>query len=48
MLPHACGYALADLGADTLRIRDYLGHRNITNTTIYTATNPRRFDGMWR
>jgi len=22
--------------------------RNITNTTIYTATNPRRFEGMWR
>ncbi|EOC8587319.1 tyrosine-type recombinase/integrase [Salmonella enterica subsp. enterica serovar Minnesota] len=29
MLRHACGYALADNGADTRLIQDYLGHRNI-------------------
>ncbi|EAP7414259.1 hypothetical protein EKO40_16820, partial [Salmonella enterica] len=28
MLRHACGYALADNGADTRLIQDYLGHRN--------------------
>jgi type 1 fimbriae regulatory protein FimB len=28
MLRHACGFALADLGADTRLIQDYLGHRN--------------------
>ncbi|MBI2840541.1 MAG: tyrosine-type recombinase/integrase [Acidobacteria bacterium] len=48
MLRHACGYALADHGADALLIRDYLGHRNIANTTVYTRTNPARFDRLWR
>jgi len=32
MLRHACGYALADQGADTRLILDYLGHRNIQHT----------------
>src|SRR5262249_48304106 len=27
MLRHACGFALADQGADTRLIQDYLGHR---------------------
>lgn len=39
MLRHACGYALADLGRDTRLIQDYLGHRNIAHTVIYTASN---------
>jgi len=39
MLRHGCGYALADLGRDTRLIQDYLGHRNIRHTVIYTATN---------
>lgn len=47
MLRHSCGYALADRGADTRLIQDYLGHRNIQNTVIYTATNPARFKGLW-
>jgi site-specific recombinase XerC len=37
MLRHGCGYALADLGRDTRLIQDYLGHRNIRHTVIYTA-----------
>lgn len=48
MLRHACGYALADQGADTQLIQDYLGHRNIQHTVIYTATNPARFEKLWR
>jgi type 1 fimbriae regulatory protein FimB len=28
-LRHPCGFALADQGADTRPIQDYLGHRNI-------------------
>jgi type 1 fimbriae regulatory protein FimB len=48
MLRHACGYALADRGADTRLIQDYLGHRNIQHTVRYTATNPARFDKLWR
>lgn len=48
MLRHACGYALADQGADTRLIQDYLGHRNIQHTVIYTAANPARFEKLWR
>jgi type 1 fimbriae regulatory protein FimB len=48
MLRHACGFALADQGADTRLIQDYLGHRNIQHTVKYTATNPARFEKLWR
>jgi type 1 fimbriae regulatory protein FimB len=44
MLPHACGFALAD----TRLIKDYLGHRNIQHTVRYIATNPARFEKLWR
>jgi len=46
MLRHACGFALADQGADTRLIQDYLGHRNIQHTVQYTATNPARFERL--
>lgn len=48
MLRHACGYALADQGADTRLIQDYLGHCNIQHTVVYTASNPARFERLWR
>jgi type 1 fimbriae regulatory protein FimB len=48
MLRHACGFALADQGADTRLIQDDLGHRNIQHTVRYTATNPARFERLWR
>jgi type 1 fimbriae regulatory protein FimB len=48
MLRHACGFALADQGADTRLIQDYLGHRNIQHTVKYTATNAARFEKLWR
>jgi type 1 fimbriae regulatory protein FimB len=48
MLRHACGFALADSGADTRLIQDYLGHRTIQHTVKYTATNPARFEKLWR
>ena len=48
MLRHACGFALADQGADTRLIQDYLGHRNIQHTVRYTAANPVRFEKLWR
>jgi len=47
MLRHACGFALADQGADTRLIQDYLGHRNIQHTVKYTAANPARFEKLW-
>ena len=48
MLRHACGFAVADQGADTRLIQDYLGHRNIQHTVKYTATNSARFEKLWR
>ena len=44
---HACGYELAERGADTRLIQDYLGHRNIRHTVRYTASNAARFAGLW-
>jgi type 1 fimbriae regulatory protein FimB len=48
MLRHACGFALADQGADTRLIQDYLGHRNIQHTVLYTAANNSRFKTLWK
>ncbi|MFL9132564.1 tyrosine-type recombinase/integrase, partial [Escherichia coli] len=42
-----CGFALADRGVDTRLIQDYLGHRNIRHTVIYTASNVERFRNIW-
>ncbi len=48
MLRHACGYKLANDGIDTRALQAYLGHRNIQNTTRYTALAPDRFKGFWK
>src|SRR5580692_1458209 len=40
MLRHACGFALADQGADTRLIQDYLGHRNIQHTRQVHGDQP--------
>ena len=48
MLRNACGFALVDQGADTRLIQVYLWHRNIQHTVRYTATNPARFEELWR
>jgi type 1 fimbriae regulatory protein FimB/type 1 fimbriae regulatory protein FimE len=48
MLRHACGYKLANDGHDTRSLQAYLGHRNIQNTTRYTALAPDRFRTFWR
>ncbi len=48
MLRHACGYQLANDGVDTRSLQAYLGHRNIQNTTRYTALAPDRFKGFWK
>lgn len=47
MLRHSCGYALADRGMDTRLIQDYLGHKNIQHTVLYTASNAQRFIRAW-
>jgi type 1 fimbriae regulatory protein FimB len=48
MLRHSCGFALANKGRDTRLIQDYLGHRNITHTQIYTRTAALRFERLWQ
>lgn len=48
MLRHSCGYALANQGLDTRLIQDYLGHKNINHTVLYTASNPARFQRAWK
>lgn len=47
MLRHGCGYALANRGVDTRLLQDYLGHRSISSTVVYTATAAERFRGVW-
>lgn len=47
-LRHACGYALANQGTDTLTLQKYLGHKNISNTVRYAELAPGRFKGLWR
>jgi integrase len=42
MLRHAAGYMLINGGTDVRLVQDYLGHKNITSTAIYTALAPRR------
>jgi len=49
ILRHSCGYHLANQGLDTRLIQDYLGHKNIASTVVYTRTNPERFREIeWR
>jgi site-specific recombinase XerD len=47
MMRHACGYSLANRGADTRLIQDYLGHKNISHTVRYTKLAAGRFTGLF-
>jgi type 1 fimbriae regulatory protein FimB len=47
ILRHSCGFALANEGCDTRLIQDYLGHRNIRHTQLYTRTAAVRFERLW-
>jgi integrase len=47
MLRHSCGYVLANKGYDTRLIQDYLGHKNIQHTVVYTKLAAKRFEGIW-
>lgn len=48
MLRHACGYDLANRGADTRLIQGFLGHQNIQHTVKYTELDSRRFEGLYK
>ena len=47
MLRHGCGYALINKGYDVRVVQDYLGHKDIRNTAMYTKLSSRQFVGMW-
>jgi integrase len=46
-LRHACGHALAVRGRETRLLGEWLGHRNLNNTALYTDGVSARFRGMW-
>ena len=51
-LRHSCGYVLGNEtngghGANTRVIQDFLGHRNIAHTAVYTDVNPNKFKTIW-
>ena len=46
MLRHSKGHQLASMGVDTRAIQNYLGHRNIQHTVLYTQLTPGRFKGF--
>jgi type 1 fimbriae regulatory protein FimB len=48
MLRHSTGFYLANKGYDSRLIQDYLGHKDIRHTEIYTRTAAARFEGLWR
>jgi len=48
MLRHSSGYALAGRGVDTRTLQAFMGHKNIANTTIYTAVADKRLRTIWQ
>ena len=48
LLRHSCGFELANRGTPLRLIQDWLGHKNISNTVMYTRTAASRFEGLWR
>lgn len=48
LLRHGCGFKLVNQGVDTRSIQDYLGHKNIRHTVLYTKMDAKRFDGLWK
>ena len=48
MLRHSTGYKLANEGFDLRIIQDYLGHKNINNTVLYTKLSEKKFDSVFR
>jgi site-specific recombinase XerD len=48
MLRHSTGYALAGRGVDTRTLQAFMGHKNISNTVIYTAVADKRLRTIWQ
>lgn len=47
MLRHACGFYMVEKGVHLRVIQDWLGHRNIQMTVIYTELAPGRLRGAF-
>jgi site-specific recombinase XerD len=48
LLRHTCGFKFANDGHDTRSLQHWLGHKNISNTAMYTAMSSDRFKDFWR
>ncbi len=48
MLRHGCSYYLANISYNLRIIQDYLGHKNVQNTVIYTRLSGKQFEGIWK
>ena len=46
MLRHTCGYLLTEAGTDVRITQSWLGHREISNTVIYTKLSSQAFKGI--
>jgi len=46
-LRHGTGFYLANKGIDTRRIQQFMGHRSIQSTVVYTQLAPGSFKDMW-
>ena len=47
MLRHSTGFKLANESRDTRSIQQYLGHKNIRHTTLYTELSADKFTNFW-
>jgi type 1 fimbriae regulatory protein FimB/type 1 fimbriae regulatory protein FimE len=47
MLRHGCGYKLVNDNQNIRAIQQYLGHRRIESTEIYTELAPNAFANFW-
>ncbi|MDH5644578.1 MAG: tyrosine-type recombinase/integrase [Anaplasmataceae bacterium] len=47
MLRHGCGYYLVNKNVNIRVIQDYLGHKDIANTAIYTSLDSNQYKGLF-
>jgi type 1 fimbriae regulatory protein FimB/type 1 fimbriae regulatory protein FimE len=45
-LRHSAGYCLINDGIDVRSVQEFLGHKSIQSTAIYTALSPKRLAGV--
>ncbi len=48
LLRHSCDHVLAHQGTDARLPQDWLGHRDIRPTALYSGTASKRFGELWR